>query len=64
MLRTVFINFVRSVSVAHTDIHDQLKLLKDRVLLLESELQNQKCNCEGAKMSKINDKNSNEGMMA
>lgn len=49
MLRTMFINLVRTANVAHADIQDRLKLLENKVLLLESELQNKKRQCEGAK---------------
>lgn len=48
----------------YTDMINQIKSLNDKISSLENELQKQKCECQGAKMSQLNDKNLDLGMMA
>lgn len=63
MLRTMFVKFVKTVDVAHSNLEDKIDALNSRVLFLEEELKKVKSQSNGVEMSKI-DKNSNQSMMA
>lgn len=64
MLRTMFVKFVKIVSVAHSDIEDKINALDSRVLLLEEELKKVNSQNNGVKMSKKDNQNSNKSRMA
>lgn len=59
----MFVKFVKTVNVAHSDFEDKINALNSRVLFLEEELKKVKSQSNGVKMSKI-DKNSDKSMMA
>ncbi len=63
MLRKMFVNFVKTISVAHSNFEDKINALNSRVLFLEEELKKVKSQNNGVEMSKI-DKNSDKSMMA
>lgn len=64
MLRTMFVKFVKIVSVAHSDIEDKINALNSRVLFLEEELKKVNSQNNGVKMSKRDNQNSNKSRMA
>lgn len=59
----MFVNFVKTISVAHSDFEDKINALNSKVLVLEEELKKVKSQNNGVEMSKI-DKNYDKGAMA